>query len=140
MPPAETGSAEQVYVAELAADNAGETCAMVTGLTNDEAVSLRFNVRALPCFTVWRNSPAEADGYVLGLEPGTNFPNPRSFEEEHGRVVRLKPGEQWTANVAVTWHADRGSTAPIQAAIDAIQHGAAPSLSPQPRDDWSAAS
>jgi galactose mutarotase-like enzyme len=140
MPPPEPGSAEQVYVAELAAGSDGETRALVAGLTDDAAVSLRFNVRELPCFTVWRNSPDDADGYVLGLEPGTNYPNPRSFEEKHGRVVSLKPGEQWTANVAVTWHADRSSTAPVQAAIDAIQQGKTPAVSPQPRDDWSATS
>jgi hypothetical protein len=139
MPPAEPGSAEQVYIAELAADFAGETCVLVTGLANDEAVSLRFNKRSLPCFTVWRNSPAEVDGYVLGLEPGTNFPNPRSFEEQHGRVVRLKPGETWKADVAVTWHADRDSTAPVQTAIDALQLDTTPALSHQPRADWSAA-
>ncbi len=36
---------------------------------------------------------AESDGYVTGLEPGTGFPNPRSFEEEKGRIVNLAAGE-----------------------------------------------
>ena len=76
---------------------AGDTRVLVSGLTDDEAVGLRFNKRALPCLTVWRNTPAEADGYVLGIEPGTNYPNPRTFEKQHGRVVSLKPGESGAA-------------------------------------------
>ena len=95
MPPSRPGSSEQVYGLDLAADSAGETRVLVSGLTNDEAVGLRFNKRTLPCFTVWRNTPAESDGYVLGIEPGTNYPNPRTFEQQHGRVVTLKPGEKW---------------------------------------------
>ena len=111
MPPPRPGSAEQVYVLDLAADNAGETRVLVSGLTNDEAVGLRFNKRTLPCFTVWRNTPAESDGYVLGIEPGTNYPNPRTFEQQHGRVVTLKPGEKWSAAVTASWLADAGAIA-----------------------------
>ena len=48
----------------------------------------------LPCFTLWKNTAAEADGYVTGLEPGTNFPNLRSFE----RFV----GENW--NLVINTH------------------------------------
>ena len=81
MPPPRPGSAEQVYVADLAADAAGDTRVLVSGLTDDEAVSLRFNKRTLPCFTVWRNTPAEADGYVLGIEPGTNYPESANVRE-----------------------------------------------------------
>jgi hypothetical protein len=58
---------------------------------------LRFDRRQLPCFTQWKNTAAAADGYVTGLEPGTNFPNPRRFERERGRVVRLQPGASYTA-------------------------------------------
>ncbi len=52
MPPPRPGSSEQVYVMDLAADHAGDTRVLVSGLTDDEAVSLRFNKRTLPCFTV----------------------------------------------------------------------------------------
>lgn len=138
MPPLRPGSAEQVYVCDLAADEAGDTRVLVTGLADDNAVSLRFNKRALPCFTVWRNTPAEADGYVLGIEPGTNYPNPRTFENQHGRIVTLTPGDTWRAGVAATWHLDAQTTAKEEEAIRAIQGSRQPITPSVPPADWSA--
>jgi hypothetical protein len=138
MPPPRPGSAEQVYVAQLAADDAGSTRVLVSGLSDDEAVRLRFNTTALPCFTLWRNTPDESDGYVVGLEPGTNFPNPRSFEAKHGRVVALKPREKWRAEVTMTWLMDTRQVADEERAIRMIQEKQPPQVSPQPREDWSA--
>jgi Domain of unknown function (DUF4432) len=137
MPPPRPGSSEQVYGLDLAADTAGETRVLVNGLTNDEAVGLRFNKRTLPCFTVWRNTPAESDGYVLGIEPGTNYPNPRTFEQQHRRVVTLKPGEKWRGSVAATWYADAVKIAEEVKAIAAIQGSRQPEMSSQRRADWS---
>src|SRR3954470_23881917 len=42
MPPPRPGTTEQVYVLDLAADNAGETRLLVNGLMDNEAVGLRF--------------------------------------------------------------------------------------------------
>jgi hypothetical protein len=137
MPPPRPGSAEQVFVIELAADASGDTRVLVSGLKDDDAVGLRFNKRTLPCFTVWRNTPAEIDGYVLGIEPGTNYPNPRTFEQQHGRVVTLKPGEKWNGAVAATWYADAGSIAAEVKLIAAIQGNRQPEMLTQPRGDWS---
>lgn len=138
MPPPRPGSAEQGYLLELLADDAGDTRVLVSGLANDEAVSLRFNKRALPHFTVWRNTPAEIDGYVLGLEPATNFPNPHSFEKQHGRVLSLKPGESWRGEVTATWHTDPQSMADDAAKISLIQSGCRPRVLSGPTAEWSA--
>jgi hypothetical protein len=132
MPPPRPGSAEQVYVAELAADEGGDTSVLVSGLASDEAVGLRFNTKALPCFTVWRNTPDERDGYVLGIEPGTNYPNPRTFEDKQGRVLVLQPGGKWTAQVAIAWHSGAESIASEMQAIDAMQQCAKPELAKRP--------
>jgi hypothetical protein len=56
---------------------------------------LRWNQRERPCFTLWKNTAAHEDGYVTGLEPGTNFPNLKSFERSKGRVRTLEPGARW---------------------------------------------
>jgi hypothetical protein len=138
MPPPRSGSAEQVYLLDLAANSAGDTRVLVSSLTNGEAISLRFNKRTLPCFTVWRNTPAESDGYVLGIEPGTNFPNPRTFEEQHGRTVPLKQGERWSASVTVTWHSDDRSIAHEEKSIRTIQGHKQSENLPRPRSNWSA--
>jgi len=137
MPPPRPNSAEQVYILDLAADAAGDTRVLVSGLNDDAAVSLRFNKRTLPCLTVWRNTLAEADGYVLGIEPGTNFPNPRAFEKQHGRVVTLKPGEKWLAAVAATWHTDGRTIADEEAAIRAIQADRPGEKLKSPVSNWS---
>ncbi|HEX3601957.1 MAG TPA: aldose 1-epimerase family protein [Lacipirellulaceae bacterium] len=137
MPPPRPGSDEHVFVTELAADDAGNTRVLVSGLTDDNAVCLRFNKRTLPCFTVWRNTPSEADGYVLGIEPGTNYPNPRSFEQQHGRVATLKPGQIWSATVAVAWHEEKRSIDREEEAIEQIQRDYKTDFLAQPRADWS---
>jgi len=137
MPPPRPGSAEQVYLLDLLADAADDTRVLVSGLINNEAVSLRFNKRALPCLTVWRNTPAEADGYVVGIEPGTNFPNPRTFEKQHSRVVTLKAGEIWRAAVTATWHSDTQSIAREEDTIRAIQARRQAEFVAGPRKDWS---
>jgi len=138
MPPPRLGSAEQVYVLDLAADDAGETRVLVSGLSDDEAISLRFNKRTLPCFTVWRNTSTEADGYVLGIEPGTNYPNPHTFEKRYGRVVELRSGQAWCGAVTATWHNNSEAIAREVAAMDAIQGTREATLLPNPREDWSA--
>jgi hypothetical protein len=136
MPPPRPESSEQVYVLDLAADGDGNTSVLLSELADGHAVSLRFNKRTLPCFTVWRNTPAEIDGYVLGLEPATNYPNPRAFEKEHGRVILLKPGQKWSGAVSATWHTERKSIVEVETAIRAIQGSTQPTLLPKPHADW----
>ena len=73
----------------------GHSSALLHNARGDRAVQMRWNREELPCFTVWKNTAAIEDGYVAGLEPGTNYPNLRSFERKHGRVRRLDPGSRW---------------------------------------------
>jgi galactose mutarotase-like enzyme len=138
MPPPQPGSAEQGYLVDMLTDDAGNTRVLLSGLTDDEAISLRFNKHSLPRFTLWRNTAAEADGYVMGLEPATNTPNPHRFEKQHGRTVKLRPGETWRAEVSATWLFDEQSISLEEAAISNIQAGHQPEILPSPRADWSA--
>jgi len=41
------------------------------------------------------------EGYVTGIEPATNFPNPKPFERNQGRVVMLQPGGSHHAEMVV---------------------------------------
>jgi hypothetical protein len=56
-------------------------------------LAVHFDTRTLPYLNLWKNTAAMEDGYVVGLEPATNFPNPRSFEEKQKRIVSLAGGE-----------------------------------------------
>ncbi|MDG2469959.1 MAG: aldose 1-epimerase family protein [Pirellulaceae bacterium] len=86
-----TGFEEQVYFLELNGDQNGDTQTVLKDADGNRGVAIDHNIRDLPCYTVWKNTTAIEDGYVTGLEPGTNFPNPRSFEGEQGRVIKI-PG------------------------------------------------
>ena len=66
-----------------------QTLAMLRNHTGDKGVVLRFPDDQLPAFTLWKNTGGLRDGYVTGLEPGTNYPNARPFEQARNRVVTL---------------------------------------------------
>jgi hypothetical protein len=129
---------ERVYLLELLADRSGATQVLVKHPEGSRAVALGFHVRQLPWLTQWQNLAAEEDGYVTGIEPGTNFPNPRPFEEQHGRVVRLEPGAEWEADVALDWLVGREAIAAAETRIAEIQGSTAPEVHDQPLADWSA--
>lgn len=83
------GYEEQVYFLELAGDAEGNTQAVLKNSNESKGVAIRSNVKQLPYFSVWKNTTSSEDGYVTGLEPSTNFPNPKSFEKAKGRVVHI---------------------------------------------------
>ena len=91
--PPQTGYSERVYFATLAASEHGQTAVMLRDAQHDTGLGVRIDQRTLPHFVLWKNTAAETDGYVIGLEPATNLPNARSYEASQGRVVRLAGGE-----------------------------------------------
>jgi hypothetical protein len=93
---------EQVYFMDLHADEAGNTQAMLKSPDGSKAVVVSFNIRQLPCMTLWKNEGPAHSGYVTGLEPGTGFPNPKPVEREAGRVPRLVGGASHRATVTYT--------------------------------------
>lgn len=138
MPPPRPGSPEQVYCSRLLADEAGNTRLLVAGLADDQAIGMKFNTNSLSCLNVWRSTPAEAAGYVLGVEPATNFPNPHPFEKQHGRVVSLAAGQKWSGEVAIAWHTDARTIAAEEQSIRAIQGDRRTEFVASQRADWSA--
>lgn len=93
------GFIEQVYKIKPAADPSGRTMAMLKNAAGDRAASLEFNVHELPYLTQWKNTNAEAEGYVTGIEPGTSFPHNRRIERAKGRVPKLAAGASRTFTV-----------------------------------------
>ncbi|MGY8824462.1 MAG: aldose 1-epimerase family protein [Candidatus Latescibacterota bacterium] len=117
------GYIEQVYWYDLLAKENGATLAMLRNGRADKALVLRFNKNDLPAFTQWKNTASEADGYVTGLEPGTDYPNAKSFERQQGRLVHLEPGETHRVELAVEVLDSDGQVAAVQGEIDALQQG-----------------
>ena len=112
------GFAEQVYFLEPLADAAGRTHVLLHNAAADRGVSMSFALEQLPCFTLWKNTGAIADGCVTGLEPGTGFPNPRPVERQAGRVPRLAPGEARCFALDFAIHDERAQVAAAVAAVD----------------------
>lgn len=135
-PAPQAGFAEQVYFFELLADGDGLTRVLLKNAHATHGVSLRYAARQLPHFTLWKNTPMESDGYVTGLEPGTNFPNPRTFEGQQGRVVKLAPGETIKFEVELEVHDAAESIARAEKQIAAIQGSTKPQVFETPQAGW----
>jgi len=132
-----SGFAEQVYFFDLLPDAQGRALAMLQNPKGDRAVALRLPQRELPCFSLWRNTAATEDGYVTGLEPGTNFPNLRSFERQKGRVVVLAPGSRWEATWSVEVFDRAADVAAMQREFAALQAQAPALIRKQPHERFS---
>ena len=81
---------------------------------------------------------AESVEAAAGLEPGTNFPNPRSYESEQGRVVKLPPGGTFTFDLGLEVHGDAASVAAAEQAVAALAGGAEPHIYDLPQPGWCA--
>jgi hypothetical protein len=130
------GRGEEVHFARIRPDAAGLASALLVAPGGSQAAGLSWRADTLPCFALWKNQGGLADGYVTGLEPATNYPNPRSFEEAQDRVVPLAPGEQVRFELALE-HLAGERLAAARAAIAALA-AAPPTIHAQPRPDWAA--
>ena len=131
------GFEEQVYFIEPAASDDGHTEALLRNARGDLGVSLRFDTRQLPCFTLWKNTAAEADGYVSGLEPGTSLPNPKSFEAAQGRVPQLAGGAPAVPELTIEVHPDAAAVAAAEASITRLQQNVRSEIHRRPLPGWS---
>jgi galactose mutarotase-like enzyme len=137
-PAPEPGFEEMVYFLDLNAAGDGKTRALLKNAHSTRGVSLIWSKLQLPYFTIWKDTGGENDGYVTGLEPGTNFPNPRSFETVKNRVVKLKPGESKTFDLAMEIHLTPEDIGLVETAIAEIQGGRQPKVFEEPQSAWSA--
>ena len=116
----------------LASDADERSVVLLRNSAGDKGCSLRFHRRQLPCFTLWKNTQAQADGYVTGLEPGTSLPNLKTFEREQGRVIDLAPGESYQAEIELAVHDSAEAVAQVEQAIAAIQGDTTATVHRQP--------
>ena len=130
--PETPGSVEAVFFFDLAADPAGNTQTLLRSAGGNQGVSLKFNKNQMPCFALWKNRQAAADGYVTGLEPAVNFPNCKSFEKQQGRVVMLAPGQSRCFEVTIEAHGDAASVQAAEQAVARLQQGITPEVLRQP--------
>ena len=96
-PPAD-GYAEQVFFVTPEGGGGFST----TRLSGDRGgVEVSQRTETLPHLAIWKCLQPRVDGYVLGIEPATGFPNFKAEERKAGRVVRLKPGQSRLHEVTI---------------------------------------
>ena len=131
------GFEEQVYFATLQADELGTSQVMLKNSDASRAAVLRFNTKQLPCFTLWKNTTAVEDGYVTGLEPGTNYPNPRTYEGAQGRIVKLAGNATTTFSLGFDYCTDTSEVQTAESVVKNLQ-ASPPKIHDKPLDGWCA--
>jgi hypothetical protein len=132
----QAGFEEQVYFLKLRGNENGETIALLKNGHSTAGAALRFNTKDLPCFTVWKNTTDLKDGCVTGLEPGTNFPNPRSYEGKQSRVVNLEPGGKQAFQISLTACASEQEVEQTATQIKRLQSDIKPKIFRTPQPGW----
>lgn len=124
---------EQVYFCELAADQDKKTRVLLRNADSTRGVSLSFDITELPCFTIWKNTTGADDGYATGLEPGVNYPNLRSHEQQHGRVLALAPGEERRFELGLEIHRHPEEVAVAVEAVGRLAKSCQPTIHRSPQ-------
>ncbi len=123
--PPTPGYVEQVYFSSPTAGPDKWATALLASKNQTRGFAVHYKTDALPYFSQWKNTVGAADGYVTGLEPGTGFPNPRSFEEKQGRVVPLAAGQSIEFNVRLEGINRADRVTELIAQVDKLRGGEA---------------
>jgi hypothetical protein len=134
----EAGYEEQVYFHHMHTAGDGQTRVLLKNAHSSAGVSLVYDAKKLPCFSQWKNTTAVVDGYVTGIEPGTNFPNPRTYEGEQGRVLKLAGGARASLGLGVEWHRDAASVKSAETAVSKLRAGRQAQVFESPQKGWCA--
>jgi len=126
------GYAEQVYFFDPLPDEHGRARALLQNRAGNLGLSLTFDRERLPCLSQWKCTQAEADGYVTGIEPGTNFPNFKSLERARGRVILLEAGASYRAELSLALHCSAAGVASVADSIESLQQSIEPVLHRRP--------
>ncbi len=136
MPGPAPGAAEQVFFMD-SYDNDGTASVLLADAARDRGLELSYDNRSLPCFSFWKNPIAESDGYVAGIEPATNYPNPKTFEQQQGRVIPLAGGESWECWLAIEFLATRARVAAAAESIERLRgQTPEPTIYDTPQPGW----
>ena len=129
----EKGYVEQVYFYELAGKRGSrETAVLLKNADGSLGSSLHFSLQQMPYFSLWKNTASIENGYVTGLEPATNYPNPKRFERDAGRVISLKGGESRSFDLTVAIHDTKRAVQNVERQIKQLQKNAKSKVSQTP--------
>lgn len=115
------GYDETVYNIVPLADAQGGTVGLLHNKAGDKGLALSFNVKQLPVLTLWKNTDTLKQGYVTGIEPGTNYAYAQQIERQQGRLKMLPPGGSQAFDLDYTLLTTAPEVAAVVKRIDTIQ-------------------
>lgn len=130
--PPTAGFIEQVYLFEPISDESGRSTALLKNKAGDKGAAIIWQTESLPYLTIWKNTVAEADGYVTGIEPATGYPFNRRVERKYGRVPKLEPGESQEFRVSFVALTNSKMVDRVSAAVRKLQGDVETDLVPTP--------
>jgi hypothetical protein len=116
-----SGFVEEVFQIFPFADKKGRTTIQLQNAKGDRGVSMNWSLEELPYLTQWKNTVANSDGYVTGLEPGTSFPHNRRWERAKGRVSKLAPSQSRSFAITFGIQNTQAEVAEVARSIQALQ-------------------
>lgn len=126
------GFDEEVFNCEMHANAEGKTLAALVNASGELGVALRYSPADLPAFSLWKNTDTERQGYVTGLEPGTNFPYNRNIEKAKGRLKQVGPGETRSFRVDFQFMANTSEVGAVLDEIKQVSNGRGPIVETEP--------
>ncbi|MEG3134402.1 aldose 1-epimerase family protein [Rouxiella sp. T17] len=112
---------EMVFNLKPKADSRGKTVAAVINSKGDKGASIEFDTHQLPLLTMWKNTDTLKQGYVTGIEPGTNYAYPVTVEKEQGRVKQLQPGQSTEFTLTYSLLKDAAAVQKVEQRVKDIQ-------------------
>jgi hypothetical protein len=85
---------EQVFLFRAHPDARGFAHQLMINAAGSLAAKVSFRADTLPYTILWKRCAALADGYVAGMNPCSDLPNPRRQERQEGRVGRVAAGTE----------------------------------------------
>ncbi|QGJ72111.1 DUF4432 domain-containing protein [Planctomycetales bacterium 10988] len=132
------GQPELVYFTQLIADKDGYTPVLLKNPHAQQGIQVSFQRKTLPYFVLWKNLNASDNGYVTGMEPALNFPNPKSFEKQKDRVVSLAPKETYITEMEVTVASNAEALKSLEDTIQTLAKKTEPIIFQKPDPEWAA--
>lgn len=115
------GFDEMVFNIQPLSGEDHQTLAAVVNKAGDKGAAIQFDTRQLPMLTLWKNTDTVKQGYVTGIEPGTNYAYPVTIEREQKRVKQLEPGASTQFDLTYTLLHSSEQVADVEKKIAAIQ-------------------
>ncbi|KHE01386.1 thioredoxin [Pantoea stewartii] len=112
---------EMVFNIKPLSDKNHQTVAAVVNKAGNKGASIQFDTQQLPLLTLWKNTDTLKQGYVTGIEPGTNYAYPVTIEREQKRVKQLAPGASATFDLTYTLLHNSDQVNAVEKRIQAIQ-------------------